>query len=95
MPVLPGHGERRGLQLVDFQVSIPQERVVGFMDVVTDTEQTVMSPVPQQLVSLAVEVDQFSFQLHSTDVSLCHAVQDPSTVSLLTTERTQAQTTGR
>lgn len=59
-----------------------------------------MSAVAQQLVSIAIESiaiesDQCSSQLHSTDVSLCHVERDSTTVSLLATERTQTKTTKR
>ena len=50
------------------QVGIPQGGVVGYTDVSTDSEQAMMSAVAQQPVSIAIEADQYSFQLYSSGV---------------------------
>ena len=42
--------------------------VVGYTDVSTDSEQTMMLAVAQQPVSIAIEADQYSFQLYSSGV---------------------------
>ena len=49
-------------------VGIPQGGVVGYTDVSTDSEQAMMSAVTQQPVSIAIETDQYSFQLYSSGV---------------------------
>ena len=50
------------------QVGIPQGGVVGYTDVFTDSEQAMMSAVAQQPMSIAIEADQYSFQLYSSGV---------------------------
>ena len=50
------------------QAGISQGGVVGYTDVSTDSEQTMMSAVAQQPVSIAIEADQYSFQLYSSGV---------------------------
>ena len=50
------------------QVGIPQGGVVDYTDVSTDSEQATMSAVAQQPVSIAIEVNQYSFQLYSSGV---------------------------
>ena len=42
--------------------------VVGYTDASTDSEQAMMSAVAQQPVSIAIETDQYSFQLYSSGV---------------------------
>ena len=42
--------------------------VVDYTDVSTDSEQATMSAVAQQPVSLAIEANQYSFQLYSSGV---------------------------
>ena len=49
-------------------MGIPQGGVVGYTDVSTDIEQAMMSAVAQQPVSIAIEADQYSFQLYSSGV---------------------------
>ena len=51
-----------------FVASIPQDGVVDYTDVSTDSEQAMMSAVAQQPVSIAIEADQYSFQLYSSGV---------------------------
>ena len=53
------------------QMGIPQGGVVGYTDVSTDSEQAMMPAVAQQLVSIAIEADQSSFQLYSSGVLTC------------------------
>ena len=49
--------------------SIPAGRMSsGYRYVSTDNEQTLMSTVARQLVSIAIETDQYSFQLYSSGV---------------------------
>ena len=48
--------------------SIPQDEVVDYTDVSTDSEQATMSAVAQQPVSIAIEANQYSFQLYSSGV---------------------------
>ena len=50
------------------QVGILQGGVVGYTDVSTDSEHAMMSAVAQQPVSIAIEADQYSFQLYSSGV---------------------------
>ena len=49
-------------------MGIPQGGAVGYTDVSTDIEQAMMSAVAQQPVSIAIEADQYSFQLYSSGV---------------------------
>ena len=49
-------------------VELAPGSVTGYRDVSTDNEQTLMSTVARQLVSIAIETDQYSFQLYSSGV---------------------------
>ena len=49
-------------------VDIPQGGVVGYTDMSTDSEQAMMLAVAQQPVSIAIETDQYSFQLYFSGV---------------------------
>ena len=57
------------------QVGIPQGGVVDYTDVSTDSEQTMMSAMTQQPVSIDIEIDQYSVQLYSSGCSPLHAVR--------------------
>ena len=48
------------------QLGIPQGGVVDYTDVSTDNEQTMMSAMTQQPVSIDIEIDQYSVQLYSS-----------------------------
>ena len=48
------------------QVGISQGGVVDYTDVSTDSEQTMMSAMTQQPVSIDIEIDQYSVQLYSS-----------------------------
>ena len=50
------------------QVGSPRGGVAGHTDASTDSEQAMMSAVAQQLVSIAIETDQYSFQLYFSGV---------------------------
>ena len=54
--------------LSGYQVGIPQGGIVDYTDVSTDSEQATMSAVAQQLVSIAIEANQYLFQLYSSGV---------------------------
>ena len=58
----------RACNLSGCQVGIPQGGAVDYTDVSIDSEQAMMSAVAQQLVSIAIETDQYSFQLYSSGV---------------------------
>ena len=65
---LPLHRNRRTCNLSGCHVGIPLGGVVGYTDVSTNSEQTMMSAVAQQLVSTAIKADQSPFQLYSSGV---------------------------
>ena len=48
--------------------SIPLGGVVDYTDVSTDSERAMMSAVTQHPVSIDIEIDQYSFQLYSSEM---------------------------
>ena len=77
-------------------VGLAQRRVTGYKNVSTDRVQAMMSAVAQQPVSIAIETDQYSFQLYSSGVFTvsCDTRLDHGVLAVGHGRRL-AQTTGR
>ena len=65
----PMHGGQLQQHLISSRdVELAPGSVTRYRDVSTDNEQTLMSSVARQPVSIAIETDQYSFQLYSSGV---------------------------